>query len=295
MVHQPVLLHEVVDLLDVKPQDVVVDATLGGAGHAKALFSKLQKGGIAIGFDMDADAIERAEEALKDIVATTHLIQSNFREVGSALVARGITGIDKALFDLGWSSFQLQVGRGFSFLKDEPLLMTYAKHPEGILTAHVIVNKWEESSLADIIYGWGGERYSRMIAKAIVERRERKPIETSLELAEIVRDAVPLGYRRGRLHPATRTFQALRIAVNDELGAVSQGLKAAWGLLRPKGRIAVITFHSLEDRVVKELFRSFVKTGEGTLVIKKPLAPTREEMQANPRSRSAKLRVIEKI
>jgi 16S rRNA (cytosine1402-N4)-methyltransferase len=173
--------------------------------------------------------------------------------------------------------------------------MTYAKHPEGILTAHVIVNKWEESSLADIIYGWGGERYSRMIAKAIVERRERKPIETSLELAEIVRDAVPLGYRRGRLHPATRTFQALRIAVNDELGAVSQGLKAAWGLLRPKGRIAVITFHSLEDRVVKELFRSFVKTGEGTLVIKKPLAPTREEMQANPRSRSAKLRVIEKI
>ena len=243
---------------------------------------------------MDADAIERAKVKLEGAKPTVHLIESNFRELGSALVARGITSISKALFDLGWSSFQLEAGRGFSFKKDEPLLMTYSKDSEGKLTAHEIVNRWEESSIADVIYGWGGERYSRIIAKAIVERREKKSFETSTELADVIKQAVPPGYRNGRIHPATRTFQALRIAVNDELGAAADGIDAAWNLLETGGRIAVISFHSLEDKLVKEKFRALVKAGKGILMDKKPIGPSYEEIAKNPRSRSAKLRVIEK-
>ena len=292
--HRPVLLHEAVDRLDIRPNDVVVDATLGGAGHAKAIAEKLGADGVLIGFDMDSDAIERAKNALEGVKPQVHLVASNFRELGSALVARGISQIDKALFDLGWSSFQLEAGRGFSFLKDEPLLMTYSKDPAGKLTAKEIVNRWEESSIADVIYGWGEERYSRMIAKAIVERREKKPFETSLELAETIKQAVPKAYAHGRIHPATRSFQALRIAVNDELGAITEGLDGAWKLLKSEGRIAVISFHSIEDKVVKETFRAYVRAGEGRLVLKKPLPPTREEIRMNPRARSAKMRVIEK-
>lgn len=278
-----------------QPTDTVVDATLGGAGHARELTARLSAKGRFIGFDLDADAIERAREALRGASCAVELVQGNFRDIAGELAARGVHSLDKALFDLGWSSYQLGAGRGFSFLSDEPLRMTYAKDPgPAILTAERIVNEWGESSLADVFYGWGGERYSRRIARAIVERRARKPFTTARELADVVKAAVPAAYRYGRLHPATKVFQALRIAVNDEMGALESGIRGAWSILAPRGRIAVITFHSIEDRFVKNTFAEWEKRGEGKRLFKKPLPPGREEISRNPRARSAKLRVIEK-
>lgn len=291
--HRAVLLHEAIENLAIKADDIVVDATLGGAGHSKEIASKLSKKGTLIGFDLDADAIARAHVALADEKPMVHLIQSNFRNLGSELSKLGISRISKALFDLGWSSFQLEAGRGFSFQKDEPLLMTYSKNPSA-LNAAQIVNEWEESSIADVLYGWGEERYSRRIAKKIVERRAIKPFTTSSELADAIKEAVPASYRFGRLHPATRTFQALRIAVNDELGALENALRSAWEHLAPGGRIAVISFHSIEDRIVKQFFVKWEKEGTGVRITKKPLVASETELQENPRARSAKLRVIQK-
>ncbi|MBI4088246.1 16S rRNA (cytosine(1402)-N(4))-methyltransferase RsmH [Candidatus Kaiserbacteria bacterium] len=295
--HTPVLLHEVLDMLEILPDDTVVDATLGGAGHARAIAERLGKGGTFIGFDLDPDAVGRAKEALSEIAPRIHLVQANFRAMREELHKLGIEKVSKVLFDLGWSSYQLDSGRGFSLRNDEPLLMTYSNPPAGggsMLTARTIVNEWAEESLADVIFGWGEERYARRIAKMIVARRQTKPFETAQELAEAIKGAVPAGYRKGRLHPATKTFQALRIAVNDELGALSQGLRGAWELLAPGGRIAVITFHSIEDRIVKHAFADLEKKGEGKRLTKKPVVPSEEETRENPRARSAKLRVIEK-
>src|SRR3989344_6425566 len=215
--HKPVLLHEAIEQLAIKSDDIVGEATLGGAGHAVAIAAKLGQKGKLIGIDADKNAIERAKKALEHFhTLEIHLIHENFRNLQNILHKLGISKISKALFDLGWSGYQLEEGRGFSFLNDEPLLMTYDEKPDpDKLTARTIINKWSEESLADIIYGWGEERYSRRIARKIVERRAAKPFETSKELAELIKEAVPSKYRYGRLHPATRTFQALRIAVND--------------------------------------------------------------------------------
>jgi 16S rRNA (cytosine1402-N4)-methyltransferase len=291
--HRPVLLHEVVEQLDIQPGDTVLDATLGGAGHARALAEKLGARGTFIGFDLDADAIARAESILRGVKPKLHLIEANFRDIRRELQARGIHTITKALFDLGWSSYQLDSGRGFSLQADEPLGMTYSKQG-GVVTAATVVNTWQEQTLADIIYGFGQERYARRIAKAIVERREKKPFSTSRELAEFISASVPAGYRHGKLHPATRTFQALRIAVNDELGALAQGIRGAFEMLAPNGRVAVITFHSVEDRAVKQLFAALEKEGRGKRATKKPLTPSPEEIAGNRRARSAKLRVFQK-
>ena len=304
--HTPVLLHEALNGLELLQGDVVVDATLGGAGHARAIAERLGVQGVLIGFDLDADAIERAHTALKGVLPRIHLVQANFRTLADSLEKLGISYITKALFDLGWSSYQLdsrlrqgyggQAGRGFSFDSDAPLLMTYAKHPgPEDLTASTIVNEWAEGSLADIIFGWGQERFARRIARAIVAQRAIKPIATASELAEIVRSAYPGVARRGRTHPATKTFQALRIAVNDELGALTEGVQGAWRKLSRGGRIAVISFHSLEDGLVKRMFVELEKKGEGKRITRKPIAPSEEEVAANPRARSAKLRVIEKL
>lgn len=291
--HRTVLLHESLDILGLQPDDIVLDATLGGAGHAKEIANTLSSRGTLIGIDADADAIARAEKALANAQARVILVEGNFRNVESYLGKHGIPHLTKALFDLGWSSFQLTAGRGFSFLKDEPLHMTYARNSGG-LTAATIVNEWQEESIADILYGWGEERYSRRIARAVVAARAEKRIETALELAEIIRSAVPGFYRRGALHPATKSFQALRIAVNDEMGALKDGLAAVWKLLAPKGRIAVISFHSVEDREVKKTMRAWAETGEGKILTKKPLIAGPDELRENPRARSAKLRCIEK-
>ncbi len=294
--HRSVLLHEVVENLCIHADDTVVDATLGGAGHARALAEKLGKNGVFIGFDLDNGAIERTKKALQDLRGlTVHLVNANFRDLSAELEKLNIAKIDKAVFDLGWSGYQLEAGRGFSFLKDEPLSMTYSTSVgSNTLTASTIVNEWKEESIADVIFGWGEERYSRRIAKKIVEARAKSPIRTSLELAEIIRGAVPPAYRRGRIHPATRTFQALRIAVNDELGALKEGLNSAWKLLAKGGRIAVISFHSIEDREVKNQFLFWEKSGEGNRVTHSPIRAGRAELLENPRARSAKLRVIEK-
>ncbi len=288
--HRTVLLHEAVDILSIRDGDTVVDGTIGGAGHMRAILERVGSKGQLFGFDLDKDAIERAEDIFESD-ARVHLIQANFRYLDRELEQRGVERIDRALFDLGWSSFQLADGRGFSFRSDEPLSMAYNR--EQTLTASTIVNEWQEETIADILYGWGEETYSRRIAEKIVHARERSPISTARELAELIWEAVPAGYRHGRIHPATKTFQALRIAVNDELGALNAGVRAAWKMLAPGGRIAVISFHSIEDRVVKRLFLELAKDG-GQVITKKPQTPTPDEVKENSRARSAKLRAIQK-
>lgn len=295
MGHEPVLLQETLQTLAIVPEDIVVDATLGGAGHARAIADMLGHKGVLIGFDLDTDAIERARNALSGARPSVHLVNANFRHLGTELEKLGIERISKAVFDLGWSGYQLSAGRGFSFLRDEPLSMTYAKTGDArAITAATIVNEWGEESLADIIFGWGEERFARRIARAIIAVREQKPIETSGQLAEIVKAAVPASVRFGRTHPATKTFQALRIAVNDELGALEEGLRGAWHMLAPGGRIAIISFHSIEDRVVKRQFAALEKSGAARRITKKPISASPAEILRNNRARSAKLRVIEK-
>lgn len=289
--HVPVMLREVLRALAPKAGDVVVDATYGQGGHSKALKKALPAGRQGQLLTMDAD-----QESNADITA-------NFADLGKVLDETGVKKVDKVLFDLGWNQGQLAAGRGFSFLHDEPLSMSYATLPAGGprsgFTAADILNTWSEKALADVFFGYGEERYARRIAKAVVARRKEAPFKTTLELSETIADAVPPAYRRGRLHPATRTFQALRIAVNDELGALQEGLNAAWrrlncGLPGQGGRIAAITFHSIEDRVVKRAFADFAKK-DGNLLYKKPLTPSVHEVRRNPSARSAKLRAIEKI
>lgn len=277
--------------MDIHEGDTVVDATLGGAGHSREILSKLGAKGHLVAFDADLEAIERAR-TIFGADKRVSLIHANFKNVREKLSEAGVAAVDKVLFDLGWSGFQLDAGRGFSFLSDESLSMAYDAGQT--LTAATIVNEWDESSISDVLYGWGEERYSRRIAHAIAEARGKAAIKTSAELAAIVKAAVPTAYRFGRLHPATKTFQALRIAVNDELGALREGLLAAWHALARNGRIAVISFHSIEDRIVKQQFREWEDSGSGTRVTKKPLSPSAVEIQENPRSRSAKLRVIQK-
>ena len=290
--HVPVLLQHVLEVLDIQQNDVVLDGTLGGGGHAHAFATALSADGHLVGFDLDSDAIARAQQSLSTEDTPHTLMQGNFKDARTLLTQHGIDGVDKAFFDLGWSSDQLEVsGRGFSFERDEPLTMTLSNAvDEHTLTAHDIVNTWQEESLADIIYGWGQERYARRIARGIVRARESAPIETTTQLADIVKGAVPAPYRTGKRHPATKTFQALRIAVNDELGALEQLLVALPDIIQQNGRVAVLTFHSLEDRLVKEYFRAWAQNALGEVITKKPIAPDDSEIGYNRRARSAKLR-----
>ncbi|MDP2650348.1 MAG: 16S rRNA (cytosine(1402)-N(4))-methyltransferase RsmH [bacterium] len=294
--HQPVLLQESLMWLNIQQDDIVVDATLGGGGHARAIAEHLKERGVLLGIDTDSAAIVRAREALVGVKAQVILTQANFRELEAILKEHELKTVHKVLFDLGWSSDQLEAsGRGFTFSRDEPLLMTLSDAPEkGTLTAEYIVNEWSEESIADALYGWGEERFARRIAKAIVLARSEKPIRTTGELAAIVKEAVPAAYRAGKRHPATKTFQALRIAVNDEIGALTEGLTSAIAHLTKGGRVAAISFHSIEDRTVKQLFRNAKADGAGNILTKKPVVPTRVEVQQNPRARSAKLRVFQK-
>jgi 16S rRNA (cytosine1402-N4)-methyltransferase len=292
--HRSVLLHESIGVLDIRPDSKVVDATLGGAGHAIEIIKKLNENGIFIGIDADRDAIDRARNALKTAKPKIHLINDDFRNANNILENLKIREVDACLFDLGWSVFHLSVGRGFSFKNNEPLLMTFSQDiKEESLTASKIVNNWEESSISDILWGWGEEKYSRQIAKAIVEYRKTNPIETTQDLTKIINDSVPSWYRHRKIHPATKTFQALRIAVNDEIGAINEGLNSIFNHLSSGGKIASITFHSVEDRVVKRLFREWKNKGYGKAP--KLIKPTKEEVENNPRARSSKLRVFEKF
>ncbi len=309
MAHISVLLHESIEGLDIHDGDIFVDGTLGDGGHSAEVIRKFGNKVTVVGIDRDQDAINRVTERFAaEITAGQNsgsqkvfLKQGNFRDVASVLESVGFTHAQRFLFDIGISSRQFEEsGRGFSFKKDEPLLMTFEKDKRAEnggtgVTAREVVNEWQEENLAQIIYGFGEERHSRKIAKGIVEARGKAPIETTGELVEIIKNSTPFYYHHGKIHPATRTFQAIRIAVNDELGAITEGLKSAWKLLTPGGRIAVISFHSLEDRIVKQYFNELKIEGIGKVITKKPITASEEELEANPRSRSAKLRIIEKV
>ncbi len=298
MSHIPVLLKEVINGLSVKDNDVVVDMTVGNGGHSKAILESGPKNLTLIGIDADPSATVEAKKNLSPLSEKTIVENYYFDALPEILEKNSISRIDKVLFDLGIRSDQIDLAeRGFSIQQEGPLDMTFPSKEnlgETKITAATIVNEWEEELLANIIYGFGEEKFSRRIARAIVENRERKPIETTVELAEIIKNSVPIFYRRGKIHPATKTFQALRIAVNKELERLEKTLPIVFEKLSPGGRIVVISFHSLEDRIVKNFFREKAKSAEAKLLTKKPITATREEISENPRSRSAKLRILEK-
>ena len=301
MVHIPVLLRESIEGLALHEGATYFDGTLGGAGHAWYAYQSVGGALTVLGCDKDEAAILRAQEQFKQAGNTPHFFHGSFEHITSYLKDVDMDGVDAILLDLGVSSFQIdEEPRGFSFMRDEPLLMTMkASVHEDDFTARDILNTWKEETIADIIYAYGEERYARRIAKAIVLARAIKPFETTQDLVQVIMDAVPFVYKKGRLHPATRTFQALRIVVNDELGSITRGLTACFEALHHGGRLAVISFHSLEDRIVKHAFKEFAeKDGNGDthamVITKKPIEPSEEEIRTNPRSRSAKLRILQK-
>ena len=306
--HISVLLDECIDGLDIKPDGVYVDGTLGGAGHSFQIAARLSTGRL-IGIDRDPVALAAAAKRLEPYKDRVTLVHSNFCEIASVLRDLGIDGVDGILLDLGVSSPQLDDGaRGFSYMADAPLDMRM--NNEDILSADTIVNTWSYEELKRILYDYGEERYAPKIAAAICNRREERPIRTTLELVDIIRSAMPAAALREKQHPAKRSFQAIRIAVNDELRAVERMLQNAVPRLNPGGRLAVISFHSLEDRIVKTALADFAKgctcppsfpvcvcgkKPDIKLVNRKPIVSGDEELERNPRARSAKLRVCEKL
>jgi 16S rRNA (cytosine1402-N4)-methyltransferase len=291
-VHKTVLLNETIEGLNLRSNAIVIDGTFGGGGHS-ALICKKYGNIKIIAIDQDKGAFDKAKDKFSNCKCGISFVNENFRNLDKVTTAQ----VDGIILDLGLSSDQLEnSGRGFSFMKDEPLIMTMKEHPsEEEVTAHDVVNTWEEKNLADIIYGYGEEQFSKRIAKGIVEVRKKKEIKTTLELVKIIEDSVPNFYRKGKINCATKTFQAIRIAVNDELGALKEGLEKGIQILRSGGRMAVITFHSLEDRMVKNFYKEQVKIGKIKLINKKVITPNQEELLENKRARSAKLRIIEKI
>lgn len=295
MKHISVLPQEAVDALHLNKDATVVDATLGAGGHARLILSELGADGTFIGFDADKTAIDALSD-LKKFKATVHLVHSNFVHIQTELQKLHIENVDAILADLGWRTDQFtDGGKGFSFTSDDSLLMTYGDPSLYSFTAGDIVNGWDADDIANVLFGYGEERYSRQIAKAIVEYRKKNTIKTAFELAEIIFMAVPVSYRHGRIHPATKSFQGLRIAVNDEFKALEDFLSNAWQCLASGGRLAIISFHSLEDRIVKHTFRNFAQAQSGVLITKRPIVASQEELKSNPRARSAKLRIIQKL
>lgn len=306
--HISVLLEECIEGLAIKPDGIYVDGTLGGAGHSSRIAARLTTGTL-VGIDRDPVALKAAGERLAPFGDRVKLVHSNFCRMAEALRELGISGVDGILLDLGVSSPQLDDGeRGFSYMVDAPLDMRMNR--EDSLDASVVVNTWPQEDLRRILYTYGEERYAPQIAAAICRRREEKPIETTLELVDIIRSAMPPAALREKQHPAKRSFQAIRIAVNDELGSVEQAMEVAIPLLNPGGRLAVITFHSLEDRIVKNAMTQAAKgctcppsfpvcvcgkKPQVKIISRKPILASDEELERNPRSRSAKLRICEKV
>ena len=309
--HYSVLLNESIDGLNIKPDGIYVDCTLGGAGHSSVILSKLNENGHLYAFDQDRIAIENAEAMLATYIekGMVTLIKANFRNIKEELEDRDVFGVDGILYDLGVSSPQLdQAERGFSYRYDAPLDMRMDQEQE--LTARVIVNEWPFGELVKIFYRYGEEKFSKQIARKIEKIRETQPIETTGELVEIIKDCIPAPARRKGGHPAKRIFQALRIAVNDELSAIEDSIEDGLKMLNVGGRMSVISFQSLEDRIVKVLFKE-ASSKEDTLpllpilpeeyeadyklISRKPILPNEAELSENSRSQSAKLRIIERI
>ena len=306
--HVSVLLEECLEGLNIKPDGIYVDGTLGGAGHSSQIAKRLTTGRL-IGIDRDPVALTAAGERLAPFGDRVTLVHSNFCEIAQVLKDLNIDGVDGILLDLGVSSPQLDDGsRGFSYMADAPLDMRM--NNEDTLTAYEVVNSWSHSELKRILYDYGEERYAPQIASAICRRREVKPIETTLELVDVIRSAMPASALREKQHPAKRSFQAIRIAVHDELGSVEKVMKDAIPCLNEGGRLAIITFHSLEDRIVKNGMAEAAKgctcpprlpvcvcgnKPKVKLISRKPIVSSQEELDRNPRARSAKLRVCEKL
>ena len=306
--HISVLLNECIEGLAIRPDGVYIDGTLGGAGHSSEIVKRLTTGTL-IGIDRDPVALQAAGERLKPYSQNVKLIHSNFCEMAQVVKDLGLPGVDGILLDLGVSSPQLDdCARGFSYMADAPLDMRM--NNQDLLTAHTVVNTWSQEELKRILFDYGEERYAPRIAGAICRYREEKTIETTLELVDIIRSAMPAQALREKQHPAKRSFQAIRIAVNDELGSVEKAMASAIPLLNPGGRLAVITFHSLEDRIVKNAMAEAAKgctcppsfpvcvcgkKPQVKLISRKPIVASDGELEVNPRSRSAKLRVCEKL
>ena len=306
--HVSVLLDECIEGLNIRPDGIYVDGTLGGAGHSSQIVKRLTTGRL-IGIDRDPVALKAAGERLAPYMDRVTLVHSNFCEIASVLKELNIDGVDGILLDLGVSSPQLDDGaRGFSYMADAPLDMRM--NNEDALSAYEVVNTWSQEELKRILYDYGEERYAPRIAAAICRRREERPIETTLELVDVIRSAMPAAALREKQHPAKRSFQAIRIAVNDELGNVEKVMRDAIPCLNRGGRLAIITFHSLEDRIVKTGMAEAAKgctcppnfpvcvcgkTPQVKLVNRKPIVSGDEELERNPRARSAKLRVCEKV
>ena len=308
LIHKPVLLRECLEGLKIRPEGTYVDGTLGRAGHSREIAARLTTGRL-ICIDRDQAALDAAEDRLAGYLDKVTLIHGNFGDLAGLLDERGIAGVDGMLFDLGVSSPQLDdPERGFSYMHDAPLDMRMDRSEA--LTAHTVVNEWSQEELRRILWQYGEERYAPQIAAAIVRRRAEAPIATTQELVDVIRSAMPAQALREKQHPAKRSFQAIRIAVNDELAAVDRMLHAAVPRLAPGGRLCVISFHSLEDRIVKNALAELAKgctcppdfpvcvcgkTPQVRLTPRKPILPTAEEIEENPRARSAKLRVAEKL
>lgn len=306
--HVSVLLNECLEGLNIKENGIYVDGTLGGAGHSSEILKRLSNEGRLIGIDQDTDALKAAKERLKDYSNVT-FVHSNFSNIENVLNNLNIDGVDGILMDLGVSSYQLDEGeRGFSYMKDAPLDMRMNR--ENDFSAYNVVNEYSEEDLYRIIRDYGEEKFAKRIASFIVENRQEKNIETTLELVEIIKNAIPAKARREGPHPAKRTFQAIRIEVNSELSILNKTIEDGVEKLNKGGRMAIITFHSLEDRIVKNKFRDLAVScrcpkefpvcvcGEKAkvkVISRKAIEPTKEEVEINPRSRSAKLRVIEKL
>ncbi|MBP7831792.1 MAG: 16S rRNA (cytosine(1402)-N(4))-methyltransferase RsmH [Candidatus Pacebacteria bacterium] len=301
MAHETVLLEESVQALAVKAGGTYVDGTFGRGGHSKAILAAADNVTL-VAFDKDEAAIERGRKELLETADGTDatndniiLLHESFAKMGDAIKALDIKAVDGILLDLGFSSDQLEDGRGLTFQKDEPLLMflgTGEKSPEE--NAMDVVNRLDAGELENILREYGEEKHARLISEAIVKERRLDVITTTGRLVKIIENAAGRWYKKEKIHPATRTFQALRIYVNDELGELERALKNGFEMLAPKGRFAVISFHSLEDRIVKNFFKEKATEKKGTLIVKKPMIPTNEEVSRNRRSRSAKLRIIEK-
>ena len=295
MAHETVLLEESVNALAVKDGGTYVDGTFGRGGHSKAIVASGDNVTL-VAFDKDETALERGREEMAKLSGKVILVHETFSKMNDALKVLDIAEVDGVLLDLGFSSDQLEDGRGLTFLKDEPLLMflgTGEKSPEE--NAMDVVNRLSQEDLEHILKEYGEEKHAGIISKAIVAERRLDVITTTGRLVKIIEDAAGRYYRKEKIHPATRTFQALRIYVNDELGELERALKNGFEMLAPHGRFAVISFHSLEDRIVKTFFKEKSVEKQGTLIVKKPIVPTDEEIARNRRARSAKLRIIEKL
>lgn len=292
--HKPVLFDEVIDFLNPAPGKIIIDATIGGGGHAKEILKRITPGGMLIGIDRDTESLSIASERLRCFEGSFKLVNKNFKYIKDILRDEGVKGADGILFDMGISSIQMDAAeRGFSIKNIGPLDMRMDRR-QG-LTAEDIINTFTEEKLSNLIKDFGEERFHRRIARDIVRERDKGRISTTAELAEIVYRSIPGRYRSHRIHPATRTFQAFRIAVNEELNSIESALRQTPDILKKNGRLCVISFHSLEDRIVKNIFKGFHNNGIFRILTKKPVVPKEEEILANPRSRSAKLRVVERL